>query len=70
MTDETTTDETTTADAIAESYTKIAEENQRLRDELGRFRESREETPEEQRQRWGKELGALLDSAGGRPVRI
>jgi hypothetical protein len=41
----------------------LQEENERLRDELGKFRAQEMITPEEQRRRWGQELLDRFDRA-------
>jgi hypothetical protein len=54
-----------------ETANALNEENARLRDELGRYKAAIAETEEEERhRRWGAEILAGIDAAGGRAVRI
>jgi regulator of replication initiation timing len=64
-------------ESLEESYARLGEENleliaerDRLREELGKLKSAAEETEEERRARWGREILDGLDSAGGRGVRI
>ena len=55
-----TNDTPQTPENIEESHARLGEENERLRDELGKFKAASEETDEERRRRWGAELLAGL----------
>lgn len=55
-----------TGESLEDSYARLGEENQRLRDELGKLKSAAEETEEERKARWGREILAAIDASGGR----